>query len=627
MSILFGICQAEDHIVVDRQLVDLAKPTNRYAPDGTFVHAGGRLGMGFQPYYTHRRSKLESQPVVDARGNMLTLDGRIDSRIVLAAFEHWGEGCFSRLVGDWALALWSQTDRSLYLARDHAGVRTLYFEVTGERILWSTHIETFFADKNACGFDEEFAACYLACRPIRDLTPHRGIRAVTPAHYIVFHEGRIAPRPHWQWMVKDKVCYRTDAEYEEHFLSLFRQSVERRTGPGAPILAQLSGGMDSTSIVCMSDCIRSGDAGTSTELLDTVSFFDDTEPNWNEFPYFSLVEARRGKSGFHLQTSFLRYNFEVPDPQCGVYLQPGADSASADQEEEFEEIIGARGYRSILSGIGGDEVLGGLPNALPELADLLISGQLINLARQIAKWCLEDRTPVFHRLFATAGFAYSMYGKTLQGSKHLPEWISLRLRHLCIERERQDLVGHGHWGFFPGAVHNGLTWWTLIETMPHLTPGLLVRREYRYPYLDRDLVDFLFRVPREQLVRPGRRRSLMRRALRGIVPNEVLERRRKGYLVRGPSAAIDAASEKIEMLLDHSLLAQYGFVDADRLRSGMNLIRVGKSPDGSLALFRALAFELWLRHAAGLGDSRLVATHAQHILFPTGELTSSTQAG
>jgi len=267
VSIIFGLRKGEGQAVEEPQLIHLASATGRYAPDGTFVRASGRLGMGFQPYYTHQRANLEAQPAVDARGNMLTFDGRLDnhadlckllniaesdtadSLIVLAALDRWGEECFSRFVGDWALAFWSNTEQSLYLARDHAGTRTLYFEQTDGCVVWATYLETFFAERKSRGLDAGYAACYLACQPIRALTPYKGIMAVTPAHYFVFHEGRLTRKAHWRWMVKDEIHYKTDAEYEEHLFSLFRQSVERRTGPGAPILAQLSGGMDSSSIV------------------------------------------------------------------------------------------------------------------------------------------------------------------------------------------------------------------------------------------------------------------------------------------------------------------------------------------------------------------------------------------
>ena len=110
--------------------------------------------------------------------------------------------------------------------------------------------------------------------------------------------------------------YSSDGDYESHFLALFEQSLERRTGPGAPILAQLSGGMDSTAIVCLSDRLRRS-TDPHCKILDTISFFDDSEASLNETPYFSLVEDRRGKVGIHLDTAFSQRTFELREIRPG----------------------------------------------------------------------------------------------------------------------------------------------------------------------------------------------------------------------------------------------------------------------------------------------------------------------
>ena|SRR6187402_952218 len=176
----------------------------------------------------------------------------------------------------------------------------------------------------------------------------------------------------------------TDTDYEAHFLTLFHQSVARRTGPGAPILAQLSGGMDSTAIVCMSDEIRRS-THPKSELLDTVSFYDDAEASLNEKPYFSITEARRGKVGTHLDMAFSQRTFAPYDGAEGTYLLPGADSFSIEQERRFRDGVWQKGYRSVLSGIGGDEVLGGIPDPLPELADYLASGKVRNRRQRVGQ--------------------------------------------------------------------------------------------------------------------------------------------------------------------------------------------------------------------------------------------------
>jgi asparagine synthase (glutamine-hydrolysing) len=613
MSILFGVCQAEQHVVEERQLIELSHATKRYAEDGTFVLANGRIGMGFQPYHSHLRSCFGSQPAVDVRGNILTLDGRIDnhaelcqllnldreeiadSKIVLVAFERWGVDCFSRLIGDWAIALWSHAEQSLYLARDHAGTRTLYFEVTGERVLWSTYLETFFTDRNERELDETYAAYYLSCQPIHDLTPYKGITAVTPAHYLVFHEGFISRKAHWEWVVKDKIRYTTDTEYEDRFLSLFRQSVARRIGPGAPIVAQLSGGMDSTSIVCMSDHIRRSQ-GSYIDLLDTISYYDNSEPNWNEVPYFALVEAKRGKAGIHIATSFSNRTYETPQPLCGGRQHfPGGDRGTLELDERVNELLGCNGYRVIMSGIGGDELLGGLPTPLPELADLLVSLNLSGFLKQATMWGISTREPITSLLLKTIGFIAKVYQQPCLEPSSLPPWLSPRLRQRFAKLAVHNMARSEVLGISPSAINSGLAWWSILESLPHLFPSIGARHEYRYPYLDRDLANFLLRIPSQQLVRPGRRRALMRNALRDLVPAEVLERKRKAFPSRGLLASLRNAQIQIESMYNDPVTASYGLIVPKEFRKAYNLTITGETSRWTMPLIRALDLEVWLR--------------------------------
>jgi asparagine synthase (glutamine-hydrolysing) len=612
MSIIYGIRKRPETVVTQPELLQLAAPTARFAPDGTSVNTLGRVGMGFQPYHTHERSNLESQPLIDTRGNLLSLDGRIDNHaevrellniretdmpdscIVLAAFLVWGETCFSKLVGDWALALWSAAEQLVYLARDHAGTRSLYFRNVAGVLHWSTHLETFFADGSTFSLDQRYAACFLGSQSIRNLTPYDGIEAVPPAHYLAVSDHHVRKESHWDCVAKDQIRYQSDLDYEDHFLHLFRQSVLRRTGPGAPILAQLSGGMDSTAIVCVSDQVRRS-CTPGSGLVDTLSFYDDSEPNWNERPYFSIVENRRGKTGIHIATSFLDRTFEPPDPSENSYLLPWADSSTLEMERKLDGYLSGGRYRAILSGIGGDEVLGGVPAPWPELADYLVSGDLSSLLGRTLSWCLVDRTPFVHLLFATIKFTGRLYWRSHIDRTTMPPWISLDLEKICIELAASAARKDQGFGISPSAISNGLTWWSIMETLPHLAPSALTRYEYRYPYLDRDLVDFLFRIPRAQLIRPGRRRSLMRRALRNIVPTEILERRRKAFLIRGPLAALERSQSKVEALFADSMAIQYGLIDGARFRKAMDFIIAGADPKLRSGIYKAISFELWLR--------------------------------
>jgi asparagine synthase (glutamine-hydrolysing) len=588
MSIIYGVLKEHEVTVAESELRHLAAVTDRYATGANSVHVRGRLGMGFQPYSSHLRSELERGPARSPHGDLLSFDGRLDnytelsedlglhdpealsdSQIVLAAFAQWGEGCFSRFVGDWALALWSEKHQSLYLARDHAGTRTLYLRQKHGETVWATYLDTFHTRDAGFQLSHDYAACYLAGGFVRDFTPYEGIRSVPPAHYLRIREGVLSQHRHWSPTIGAAVCLKSDAEYEARFLTLFQQSVARRTDPGAPILAQLSGGMDSTAIVCMSDQIRR-ENDPNSEILDTVSFYDDSEATLNERPYFSITEGKRGKIGTHLDMAFSQRTFEAYNGADGIYWIPGADSFSIEQERRFHDTVWKKGYRSILSGIGGDEVLGGIPDPLPELADHLVSGNLRRLLRQSIAWSLVDRSPLVSTLGRTLSYAACLYLSPKQ--RDVPPWImpSLRKRSREIEASHNDR--RSRLGIAPHSLDNRLTWASVLETLPHLFPQLLVRPEYRYPFLDK----------------------LMRRALAHIVPHEVLERRRKAYQLRAPLHALERARDVLEELFSEPMLADAGLIDVTRLRHSLRHTVAG-DPTWWQAMLKTIALELWLR--------------------------------
>jgi asparagine synthase (glutamine-hydrolysing) len=583
------------------------------------------VGLGIQQFHTHVRSNLESKPASDDQGNAVALDGRLDncqelcallglpasdtsdSEIVLHAFERWGEDSFSNLVGEWAIAFWSATDESLYLARDHAGTRTLYFEQIGERILWSTYLDTFFANGAVRQPDHDYMAAYLSSQPTSQRTPYRGITGVAPGHFARFRADRVICKAHWHCAARSRLRYKSDLDYEEHFLKLFRQAVERRTGNGAATVAELSGGMDSTSIVCMSDTIRTG--SSREQLLDTVSYFDDSDPDWNERPYFEAVERHRGKSGIHVNTSYLRRTFDTVDPCLTTYFFPGADTSTVLREMNFLKLTAAHPYRAILSGIGGDELLGGVPTPYPELADYLIAGRFHKLLRRSLQWALTNRRPLAHLLFETARFLPGLYIPCLAGRAVRPPWIVKRegTRHSACGGTGTTLAER--FKLAPSQMSTGLTWNALIETLPSLHPAGLYRLEYRYPYLDRDLVEFLIAIPREQLVRPGRRRSLMRRALKNIVPEEILERRRKAFQLRAPLSALNSHAESIESMFSDSYTGRFLPVDLAALMDSFRTTCSGATPQLCAPLLKMVALELCLRSNSGLLESSGRAAH------------------
>ena len=313
----------------------------------------------------------------------------------------------------------------------------------------------------------------------------------------------------------------------------------------------------------------------------------------DERRYFAITEQQRGKLGTHLEIASSRRTFDL-STESGTYQTPGGDDYSLMIERALYKAIWQQGHRSILSGIGGDEVLGGVPDGRPELADHLIRGRISTLVRRAVAWSLPDRNPLIGTLSNTVHYALGLYLRTNPKRRPAPAWLSERLRRSFAELERTTEVVPHRLGAAPHRLENALTWWHIMETLPHLSPQILFRPEYRYPMLDKDLVQFLFSIPPEQLVQPGRRRAMMRRALRDIVPHEILERRRKAFQLRAPLSAIQAAHEKLERLISTSIIADMGFVDVDAFLSALTATVNGEA-HGYHAILRAVAYELWLR--------------------------------
>ena len=326
-----------------------------------------------------------------------------------------------------------------------------------------------------------------------------------------------------------------------------------------------------------------------------MSYYDETEPGWDEARYFSITESSRGKVGIHIQSSFANRAFETPDCAYGCQMLPGADKAHMDRARRLAQFMDARGSRVVLSGMGGDDLLGGIPSPAAELIEHFTEGRLLTFIRQSLRWSLAERVPVFEILMRTLRSAVSLYYGSPLAATPFPSWV--RGADPCPASEFGDYSDfHGlPMTYGPRAISNGLTWWAILETLPHTGPSLLRKYEYRYPYLDRDLVDFLFRVPRSQLARPGRRRYMMRQALRGIVPGQILERRRKAYCARGPIAVLRSKRDRIEKVMSNSVLEDQGLINIGPFYEALRNAAKDEDPALAFPIMRAVDFELWLR--------------------------------
>ena len=268
----------------------------------------------------------------------------------------------------------------------------------------------------------------------------------------------------------------------------------------------------------------------------------------------------------------------------------------------------SQGNRVVLSGIGGDEVLGGIPTPLPELEDLVAEGRFRLLAHQLQRWALDKRKPWFYLLWEALQAFLPLGLVPLAKYKRPAPWLQARY----VKRHHAALSGYERrltlFGPQPSFQENVCTLDALRRQVESYVLNSNPPYEKRYPYLDRDLLEFIFAIPREQLVRPGQRRSLMRRALIGIVPDEILNRKRKGFVARASLETISAEWPDLVSLCQHMTCVALGIIDSERfwevLRNGRNGQQVA-----TVILMRTLSLESWLRSSSK--RRRLIASGAE----------------
>jgi asparagine synthase (glutamine-hydrolysing) len=336
-----------------------------------------------------------------------------------------------------------------------------------------------------------------------------------------------------------------------------------------------------------------------TPRLDTVSYYDDSEPNWDERPYFTRVEQKRCRTGTHINVaSDQSLSLDVETVRFPAL--PGSGGRPTQVAKQFVDCLQSGQNRVVLSGIGGDEVTGGVPTPIVELQDLLARAQLGQFARQLKTWALEKRTPWLQLLLKSAGELLPLAQARRLGHRELPAW----LQGSFISLYRSALQGYESplklLGPLPSSQQSVATLHALQRQLGCSPLPRTPVYEKRYPYLDRDLLEFLFAIPREQLLRPGQRRSLMRRALVGIVPPEVLNRRRKAYAGRTTMRALLNDPRKLQEFTENMLAESFGIVDSKTFLEALQAARNGNAIP-TVTVMRTLSVELWLRRLRDQG--------------------------
>jgi asparagine synthase (glutamine-hydrolysing) len=615
MSVQAGIWHRDGHMAQREFLARTGQATAKYGPDGETMYFDGAMGMLYRPFHTTLESSCEQQPHKFASGLVMTWDGRLDNwdelipqlerdltsdrtevAIAAAAFARWGTDCFAKFVGEWGLSIWDSREQELILARDYIGIRQLFYYPTPAKIIWCNHLAPLALCGDRFSLCDQYVADRLASDPDANLTPYREIYSVPPAAFVRITRSASSIYTYWTFNSTLRTRYKTDAEYEEHYRQLFRQAVRRRMRARSPILVGVSGGFDSSSIICMADDIMAKE-GAQTPSVETLSLCDSRDAEEEgDFRYLTAVEEKRGRTGFHLDLAFSEaLAFEhcefVANPNWGNRL---------DFKAGLSSFLRERDHRVLLSGEGGDEVNGQPLDPRVQLAELLLQLRFFEFPKQLLAWSLLIRKrPLIQLFFQTLlQFAPPSVCRRLTDRGKLEPWINRRFAKHHRMSVRQMEMAKGLWLLRPSVRDAVQTITVLSRRATCSGPSVL---EMRYPYLDQNLLQFLTSIPLDQLLRPGQRRSLMRRSMVHLLPAEVFGRKSKANFDHGFITSLNTHWDEVEYIFRAPLSARLGYVDGREIREALHAMKSGKCPTHVTRLLHAICLEVWLRDAEARG--------------------------
>ena len=611
MTLIAGVVGTEAHDAaelldaMERRVMGIGRPVRRACGQGFGLLSTGQSGAPGAAAECDLATTRDGQRVVAFDGRVdnrddLTADlglppdaRRTDDALVLEAYVRWGAACSERIYGDFALAIWDGDLRRLFCARDVVGVRPFFYHFDGRHFLFSSQVGPLLAWPNLpSAIDEEYFADYLVHGSGNNLlTPFRSIRKLPPGHFALVEADRLSVERYWNGPPK-LLRYSRDEEYTEHFLELFQRAVARRLGSDGPVFCDLSGGLDSPSIVCVAHRHLKRHGGPK---LNGITVIFDQARQSDEREWARLVATELGLA-HHEVVADRHHPFKDVADGARYWDEPHAQLCSFALHRAYVELIrNDCGSRVLLGGMGAEEVL---TTDAPEplhLADLLRERRWGDLGRQLRIWQEALDVPM-HRLFIHNGIKPLLRPQRnyylARSNRTVPAWADRRFSR------RWDLARRLNTPWMErryGRASRQWQWERLHRITPNLPMGYLGKHiEMRYPFLDRSLVEFGLAVPWERKVHPYARKPILRRAMRGILPEPLRMRAAKIGADQAVYLAIAREWEQLEPLVRESRLADLGMVDGAELRNALQLARHGHSSQLAV-LFWTLAAEVWVR--------------------------------
>jgi asparagine synthase (glutamine-hydrolysing) len=523
-----------------------------------------------------------------------------DFTLLVQAYQRWGELLHVHVLGEYSLCLYEPRTRTLLITQDALGLGGVFYRIQAGGVQFANHLIDLLDIAGDRSIDRGYVAQFLACGgAASERTPFSSITRLLPGQSLLRSAAGIRVRRTWTLASVPEMRLRNDGEYQECFRELLCSAVRASVNPDGVTWIALSGGLDSSSIASVAGKLCLDRVGSYTFVSPSSPRND--EQSWAR----SVIDAY--PMPWHRIDAAQAFPF-AELPSAGSFQgEPTSAVIQTRGNRLLNELMESHNVRTVLTGHGGDAVLGSSPGQTPShLVDLLFSGRPLEAWRALSDWSrdhYEPRSRAFLLWRAVLDPAVShLRGRRFGHSNTLPipPWISPEYSRVWMLRTLSNRrAAPADW--YPGRQEISDSVWSLAVA-GNAAP-LIGTHDVRRPLLYRPFFEFMYAVPGAQRFQPKYDRALQRRALKGILPELV---RRRGTKVFGTWAIVEGLARSpawIDYLCDDPQLPSLGVTTAALWRDAMVQASVGNT-FGDRFFIAGVAMEVWLKQLSEYRPAR-----------------------
>ncbi len=537
----------------------------------------GNLALVFNgEIYNHGELRRE----LEQRGRRFVTD-HSDTEVILRGFEEWGRSVVDHLTGMFAFAISDHERGELFLARDRLGIKPLYYVDGPNGFAFGSELKALFQDSRVPRRPDADAVRRFLLFRLHDEgedTFFDGVKRLLPAHtMLVRPDGIVKIERYWNPPVNPEFASsRSDDDYAQEFASRWDGVVKRHLISDVPVGVPLSGGLDSSGVATTMARLMSSGTDLHTSGLFTFSALFPGE-TIDESEYIHEVERVVGSIPHYAYPKLDDFWNEIDE---WIWYQEEPTIASAPYAYYSVYRLASQYVKVMVSGNGGDELLAGyIPYFRAYLSSALAQRHYLAAGREIVKG--RD--------------LYKKYAGELIRSK-LPQRGAnpVNARELLQPGSATGVQFHSH---------KNLNERLASDVLKYSTPDLLRYEdknsmafsiEARVPFLDHELVEFIFSLPIDQKIKGGWNRAVYRNAMKGRMPEKNRLRRSKVGFTNPDITWMKAKAREIGAVFSSPELAARDLYNPAQLVTAWDEYLAGRPGDG-LIFWRVLVTELWMR--------------------------------